>query len=121
MIYKRLRELHAAGKLTGLPEELLFAPKRAKEELYDLARDPDCVNNLAASPDQQPRRAALERQLTDKLKAQGDPRMFGRGEVFDRYPIALEESRKFYERFMRGEKPRAGWVSPGDFEKEPIH
>jgi len=94
--------------------------KRPAEELYDLSRDPDCVQNLAASPAHQQRRGALEKQMTDKLKSQGDPRMFGRGDVFDRYPIALEESRNFYERFMRGEKPRAGWVNPDDFEKEPI-
>jgi hypothetical protein len=94
--------------------------KRPAEELYDLTRDPDCVNNLAASPEQQSRRAAMERQMTDKLKAQGDPRMFGQGDIFDRYPIATADSRNFYERFMRGEKPRAGWVNPGDYEKEPI-
>jgi N-sulfoglucosamine sulfohydrolase len=94
--------------------------KRPAEELYDLSRDPDCVHNLAASPSEQRRRAALERQMTDKLKAQGDPRMFGQGDIFDRYPIATPDSRNFYERFMRGEKPRAGWVSPGDFEPEPI-
>jgi len=94
--------------------------KRPAEELYDLSRDPDCVQNLAAAPEHQQRRGALEKQMTDKLKSQGDPRMFGRGDVFDRYPIALEESRNFHERFMRGEKPRAGWVNPGDFEKEPI-
>ena len=58
--------------------------------------------------------------MTNELKAQGDPRMFGRGEVFDRYPIAMPDSRGFYDRFIRGENPKAGWVSPGDFEKEPI-
>ena len=94
--------------------------KRPAEELYDLSRDPDCAVNVAASPAQQQRRAALEKKMTDKLKAQGDPRMFGRGEIFDRYPIALEGSRNFYERFSRGENPKASWVSPGDFEKEPI-
>jgi N-sulfoglucosamine sulfohydrolase len=94
--------------------------KRVAEELYDLKRDPDCVKNLAADPAHQQRRAALERAMTDKLKAQGDPRMFGRGEIFDRYPIAIVDSRNFYERFNRGENPRAGWVNPGDFEKNPI-
>jgi N-sulfoglucosamine sulfohydrolase len=96
-----------------------FAKKPA-EELYDLSRDPECVDNLAAAPGQQQRRAALERAMTDELKAQGDPRMFGRGEIFDRYPIATSDSRNFYERFMRGENPKAGWVSPGDFEKPPV-
>jgi hypothetical protein len=26
----------------------------------------------------------------------------------------------FYERFLRGEKPAAGWVNETDFEQEPI-
>ena len=26
----------------------------------------------------------------------------------------------FYERYMRGEKLRAGWVNPTDFEKKPL-
>ncbi len=94
--------------------------KRPAEELYDLTRDPDCMKNLAGDPTHQPRRAALEKAMTDKLKAQGDPRMAGRGAIFDQYPIAIEESRHFYERFIRGENPRAGWVSPGDYEKEPL-
>lgn len=94
--------------------------KRPAEELYDLTRDPDCVNNLAGVSAHQQRRTALEKAMTDKLKAQGDPRMAGRGAIFDQYPIAVEESRNFYERFIRGENPRAGWVSPSDYEKEPI-
>lgn len=93
---------------------------RPAVELYDLSADPDCVRNLAALPEHQSRRNLLEQQLTSQLKAQGDPRMFGRGDVFDRYPIAIPESRNFHERFMRGENPTAGWVNPGDFEKEPL-
>ncbi|MDX2035880.1 MAG: sulfatase [Isosphaeraceae bacterium] len=48
--YKAIRALHAEGKLTGLPLELLMAPKRAPEELYDLANDPFELRNLAADP-----------------------------------------------------------------------
>ena len=36
----RLRELHEAGTLNELQEELLFAPKRSAEELYDIVADP---------------------------------------------------------------------------------
>lgn len=93
---------------------------RPGEELYDLQRDPDCVNNLAADAGHAAVRTRLHDAMTAELKAQGDPRMFGRGDVFDRYPIAMEDSRDFYGRYLRGEKPRAGWVSDTDAEKEPI-
>ncbi|MBL9124512.1 MAG: sulfatase [Planctomycetaceae bacterium] len=49
-IVRRLRELHAAGELSELPERLLFAPTRAPEELYDLAADPHELKNLAGDP-----------------------------------------------------------------------
>ncbi len=94
--------------------------KRPAEELYDLTADPDCMNNLAGAATHQQRRTALSKAMTEKLTAQGDPRMAGRGDIFDKYPMAIEESRNFYERFIRGENPRAGWVSPGDYEKDPI-
>ncbi len=48
-ILKRLRELHAGGKLDAT-QELLFAPHRPAEELYDLVNDPHEINNLAGSP-----------------------------------------------------------------------
>jgi arylsulfatase A-like enzyme len=48
-IVARLRELHAAGELSELQEQLLFAPSRPTEELYDLAADPHETVNLAAS------------------------------------------------------------------------
>jgi arylsulfatase A-like enzyme len=94
--------------------------RRPAEELYDLARDPDCVHNLAAEPAQQDRRRRLQREMTEELRSQGDPRMFGNGDVFDRYPIANEAVRGFYERYMSGEKVKAPWVNDSDFEKAPL-
>jgi|GEM_PF-600106 len=90
--------------------------KRPAEEFYDLRADPDCVTNLAGSAEAQ----AFKQQLFDELKAQGDPRMFGQGHIFDEYPYANEGQRNFYERFKKGEKVKAGWVNESDFEKEPI-
>ena len=47
---QRLRELHAQGKLSELPERLLFSPARPAEELYDVQADPFETKNLVADP-----------------------------------------------------------------------
>ncbi|MCG6927441.1 MAG: sulfatase [Acidobacteria bacterium] len=99
--------------------ELAFG-KRPREELYDLQQDPPCVDNLAAEPAQAGRRRQLRERLFDALEAQGDPRMKGEGSLFDEYLYADESSRGFYDRYMRGESPNAGWVEPTDFEPEPL-
>lgn len=94
--------------------------KRPGEEFYDLAKDPDCLNNLAASAESAGERKQMKEQLYRELKAQEDPRMFGQGAIFDSYPYADPSGKDFYERYMKGEKPKAGWVNPSDFEKGPI-
>lgn len=101
------------------PHWLLCFGKRPAEELFDLKNDPDCVNNLAASSAHQARRAALEAQLLAKLKQQDDPRISGQGDVFDNYPYAGPE-RGLYERHLKGEKIKTGWVSPTDWEPAPL-
>ncbi len=95
---------------------------RPGAELYDLGTDPDCVRNLADHEDQAALRARLDAELTARLQEQGDPRMFGRGHVFDEYPIHTDATRNFYERFLNGEldKSKAGWVNPTDFEPGPL-
>jgi arylsulfatase A-like enzyme len=60
--------------------------KRPAEELFDLGKDPDCVTNLAADPKHRDRAAALKEKLFADLKRQGDPRVLGKGDVFDNYP-----------------------------------
>lgn len=92
---------------------------RPGDELYDLRLDRDCVHNLAADPAQAGRMAALRQRMETILKAQGDPRMDGRGHVFDHYKPTQGDG--FYEKFMRGETVNAGWVNPTDFENQPIH
>jgi len=89
---------------------------RPPEELYDRTRDPDCVRNLATGPQSSSQLSVLREQLHAELRAQGDPRMEGRGAIFDEYPHANPGHVGFYERFMAGEKLKAGWVSPTDFE-----
>lgn len=91
---------------------------RPADELYALTTDPDCAHNLAAEPAQAERIKALRTRMEAELQAQDDPRMFGRGHVFDEYKPTSGAG--FYERFLRGEKPQAGWVNASDFEPEPI-
>ena len=94
--------------------------KRPADELYDLHKDPDCVTNLAGQPEHAARQAALQQQLFAELKQQEDPRLLGKGAEFDAYPYANERERGFYDRYLKGEKPRAGWVNESDFEQAPM-
>jgi N-sulfoglucosamine sulfohydrolase len=94
--------------------------KKPAEELYDLREDPWLLDNLADEPEFQEIKEKLKRQLMDELKAEGDPRMFGGGDEFDKYPYADEKNRDFYNRMMAGEKLDAGWVNPTDFEKQAL-
>jgi len=92
--------------------------KRPAEELYNIEKDPDCLNNLANRPELQQRKNELKEQLFRELLDQGDPRMSGQGHVFDDYPYANVKTSHFYERYERGEldEKAAGWVNPSDFE-----
>ncbi len=91
---------------------------RPKVELYDLSDDPSCVRNLADSLSQSQRLRELEQRMEEELKQQRDPRMFGQGQLFDEYLPTQGDG--FYEKYQRGEKVNAGWVSPTDFEKSPL-
>lgn len=90
--------------------------KRPGKELYNVKDDPDCMNNLINIPGHEKLAETLESQLLKELKEQKDPRMFGQGHIFDEYKSANKNERDFYNRFMRGENPRAGWVNKTDFE-----
>lgn len=59
--------------------------KRPQEQLFDVTKDPDCVNNLAAEPAQAARVQAMREKLMAELKRQNDPRVLGQGDVFDQY------------------------------------
>lgn len=99
--------------------ELCFG-KRPALEFYDLTADPDCLVNLAERSEHAELRDTLKAQLQAELEQQQDPRMFGQGEVFDKYLYANPGGRNFYEKHMRGETPKAGWVNESDFESEPL-
>jgi N-sulfoglucosamine sulfohydrolase len=60
--------------------------KRPEEELFDIHADPGCLRNLAALPEHTAAKKRLRAELDRTLRAQGDPRVTGRGDIFDSYP-----------------------------------
>ena len=71
--------------------------KRPAEELYDLRKDPDQLNNAAGKSEYTKIKKELATALMAKLKATKDPRVVGGAEVFDKYPY-----------YGSGYKPKAG-------------
>ena len=65
--------------------DLAFA-KRPAEELYDLKKDPAQINNVAGKPEYAETQKKLADTLMAELKATQDPRVLGKGDLFDRYP-----------------------------------
>ena len=59
--------------------------KRPGEELFDIKKDPGCLENLAANPEFEQTRAELAAKLDAYLTETGDPRMTGNGDVWEEY------------------------------------
>lgn len=60
--------------------------KRPGEELYDLAKDPDQLHNVADREQYRDVCKRMRRRLMKELKETDDPRALGRGDTFDNYP-----------------------------------
>jgi arylsulfatase A-like enzyme len=60
--------------------------KRPAEELYDLNKDPDQMENVAADPRYSEIRNDLESRLMAELRETGDPRVVGGAERLEAYP-----------------------------------
>jgi arylsulfatase A-like enzyme len=61
--------------------------KRPAEELYDLAKDPDQIKNVAADPVYAKAKGELSRRLLKTLQAAGDPRVTEEKPRFERPPF----------------------------------
>jgi N-sulfoglucosamine sulfohydrolase len=92
---------------------------RPSEELYNLQLDVGCVRNLAMEPSQSEFVKEIREKMETELVSQGDPRMVGDGAVFDRYRATNGSG--FYDKYLRGEKPKANWILETDIELEPLH
>lgn len=90
--------------------------KRNEEELFDIKNDPDCMRNLAQEEEFQDLLKTMRRELVTELTEQGDPRMFGKGDLLESYTYTDKNSVNFYERYMNGEKVNFGWVRKTDFQ-----
>ena len=95
--------------------------KRPEEQMFNVVKDPECMNDLAQKPEVADLKEDMKKQMVAELRQQKDPRMFGRGHIFDEYKYADKSGVDFYERYMGGDKLNSGWVNPTDFEKEPIN
>jgi len=59
--------------------------KRPEEQLFDVVKDPGCINNLAQSATHAGIRRSMRADLEKALTAQKDPRMLGLGDVWESY------------------------------------
>ena len=91
--------------------------KRDQETLYDLKKDPDCIENVAKYDRYASIKDSLKKILIKDLTKNKDPRIIGEGDLFDNYIYAEKRTRNFYQRFMNGESLDSDWVNPSDFEK----
>lgn len=89
--------------------------KRGEEELYDISRDALCMYNLIDKEELRTVADSMRDEMENRLKEQGDPRMFGNGEIFDKYPNMCK-SRMYWNRVKAGEEVPAGWINPSDFD-----
>jgi len=96
--------------------------RSSNEELFNIRKDKECMQNLAKMSDYDGIKASLKQRMETMLRKQNDPRMFGNGAIFNSYKYSNDEGWNFYERFMAGEfTPKdTEWVNPGDFEEKPL-
>lgn len=81
--------------------QLAFA-KRGADELYHIITDTFCIKNIAGDKTFSALLQQMKKQMEQELTKQNDPRMLGRGDMFDNYPHAKPEMRNYYERVMKG-------------------
>ena len=114
-------EMYRAGK-GATYWQLSFGKRTVQEELFNIQQDSLCMHNLASDEPMLPLKQEMKERLKSVLRAQRDPRVLGKGAVFDTYGYSVEQGWNFYERFMMGEftPEDTGWVNPSDYEKSPL-
>ncbi|MFB3825142.1 MAG: sulfatase [Bryobacteraceae bacterium] len=80
--------------------------KHPAEELFDIRKDPACLENLAGKPEHEAARRRLRAELERTLTAQKDPRMLGAGDIWETYP-----------RFSAMRPELGGFAKEGEYNK----
>ncbi|MDI3508381.1 MAG: hypothetical protein PWP55_573 [Clostridiales bacterium] len=75
--------------------------KRPLEELYNIKEDPECMNNLAQKEEYKELKAELWLELKAELEKTGDPRIFGNGDIFDRYEY-VGDAKHSWKNYVNG-------------------
>ena len=73
----------------------LAVDKRPEWQLYNVAEDPECLDDLSGKPEFAALFAEYKAQLTATLKDTGDPRLLGYGHVWEDYPRMRGQMRYF--------------------------
>lgn len=117
----QILNLRRAGKNDNY-WNMSFGKRKSNEELYNVTKDPECLNNLANNLTFQDKKSTMKDRMETMLKEQEDPRMFGNGDVFNSYGFYKEKGQNYYERFMKDEftAKDTPWISPMDVEKQSI-
>ena len=97
-----IKEARDSEKYATLLE--LIVGRHPAEELYDIQKDPDCLHNLAASPEHATAKAKLAAQMDAELKRTQDPRIYGANpDIADTY-INVNPKNKMGEGFYPAPK-----------------
>ena len=78
--------------------------KRPVEELYRVDSDDANVDNLAEDPQYRHIKDELRGEMEAKLKAEGDPRMHGKGALYDTYEYVGRQTHS-YETWLKNQLP----------------
>ena len=75
------------------------------------------MNNLANKEEFIQLKTELAQEMKQKLIEQGDPRLIGDDDIFDNYEYS-GGVKNYYNRYMSGEKVKAGWVNKTDYDDD---
>ncbi len=108
----RLRELHAEGKLDAV-QDMIFAPSRPVEELYELASDRYEIHNLATDPAYQSTLVDMRGRLERWMEETNDLGRVPESDAMYDSDMAAEAGHRMPPAFMRNIELMKQWAKEG--------